>query len=206
MIKVVSFKNSQKIELKGDLFLPEGEKPFSVVVFAHGLYSSRKSPRNRQIAFGLFKKGIASLLFDFSEREVFSFPTFVQHADDLKSALDLLETIPEINKEKIGVNGSSTGTIAGIYLAAEDIRIKTMVLRSSRVFGVEDRVPKLKIPVLIISGSEDEVKFESEKLYQMLKTKKEFKIIPGAGHLFEEGNTFNELLKLTVNWYAEKLR
>ena len=44
------------------------------------------------------------------------------------------------------------------------------------------------------------------KLYEVLKTEKEFKEIPGAGHLFEEGNTFQELLNLTVDWYIKKLK
>jgi alpha-beta hydrolase superfamily lysophospholipase len=65
---------------------------------------------------------------------------------------------------------------------------------------------KIKIPVLIISGGLDEVKDESEKLYEVLKTEKEFKEIPGAGHLFEEGKTFEKLLELTVRWYEEHLR
>lgn len=206
VIKELTFKNSQGKELTADLFLPKGKPPYPVVAFAHGLYSSRKSPRNRQIAEALQEKGIAALLFDFSEREFFSYETFVQHADDLKCSLDLLETLPEIDKNKMAVNGSSTGTIAGLYLTAEDLRIKTMVLRSSRVFGVFERVSKIKIPILLISGELDEVKFESEKLYQALKTEKKFEVIPGAGHLFEEGDTFSKLLKLTVDWYVEKLK
>jgi hypothetical protein len=52
----------------------------------------------------------------------------------------------------------------------------------------------------------DEVKDESEKLFEVLKTEKEFKEIPGAGHLFEEGETLGELLRLTIGWYMRRLK
>lgn len=206
MIELISFKNSQGIELPGDLFLPEGKPPHPVVVFAHGLYSSHKSPRNREIAEALFEHGIASLLFDFSEREIFADETWVKHADDLKCALDFLETQPEIDKSRIGVNGSSTGATAALRLAAVDQRIRTIVVRSARVLLDWDDLEKIKIPVFIITGELDEVKNESEKLFEVLKTEKQFESIPGAGHLFEEGDTFQELKRLTVDWYEGKLK
>lgn len=206
MIKSISFKNTQGIELPGDLFIPKGTPPFSCVAFAHGLYSSHKSPRNREIAMALQKEGIASLLFDFSEREVFADETWVKHADDLKCALDFLERQKEINKEKIGVNGSSTGATAALRLALEDNRIKTIVVRSARVINIWDRMERLQIPILIIVGGLDEVKDESEKLYEVLKSEKQFEEISGAGHLFEERDTFKKLLTLTVDWYVEKLK
>lgn len=205
MINAISFKNSQGLELPGDLFLPEGKPPFPCVVFAHGLYSNHKSPRNREIAMALQKKGIASLLFDFSEREIFADETWIKHADDLKCAIDFLETQPEIDKSRIAVNGSSTGATAALRLATIDPRMKTIVVRSARVLLDWADLDKIKIPVFIIVGELDEVKDESEKLYQVLQTEKEFKEIPGAGHLFEEGETFEELLNLTVNWYLKKL-
>ncbi len=206
MIKEISFKNTQGVELAGDLFLPDGASPFPVVAFAHGLYSNHKSPRNREIAMALQKQGIASLLFDFSERAIFADETWVKHTDDLKCALDFLETQPEIDKERIGVNGSSTGATAALRLAAVDARIKTIVVRSARVLLDWAELDKIKIPVFVIVGELDEVKDESEKLFEVLETEKRFSEIPGAGHLFEESNTFQKLLKLTVDWYTEKLK
>lgn len=205
MIKPISFKNTQGTELAGDLFLPEGVPPFPCVVFAHGLYSNHKSPRNREIAMALQKEGIASLLFDFSEREIFADETWLKHADDLRCVLDFLETQPEIDKSRLAVNGSSTGATAALMLATRDSRIKTIVVRSARVLLDWADLDKIKIPIFIISGELDEVKDESEKLYEILKTEKKFKEIPGAGHLFEEGDTFQALKKFTVEWYIEKL-
>lgn len=206
MIKESSFKNSEGVELPCDLYLPERKGLFGCVVFAHGLYSSRKSPRNSEIAQALLKEGIASLLFDFSEREIFANETWIKHADDLKSALDYLETLPEIDQNRIGVNGSSTGAIAALRLASEDKRIKTIVVRSARVIDIWDKLGKIKIPILIIVGASDEVKTESQRLYKILKSEKRFEEIKGAGHLFEEGKTFEQLLDLTVGWYKEKLK
>lgn len=206
MIQPISFQNNLGQSLPGDLFLPDSIGFFPCVVFAHGLYSNHKSPRNRQIAQALLEKGIASLLFDFSEREKFALKTWLQHTNDLKSALDFLAQRKEIDLEKIGVNGSSTGATAALRLAASDFRVKTLVLRSARVLDVWTEVPKIKIPVFIIVGALDEVKDESLKLFQNLLCPKEFLEIPQAGHLFEEGDTFQKLLDATVSWYVRQLK
>lgn len=49
-------------ELAADLSIPEGAG--GIVVFAHGSGSSRKSPRNRQVAQALQNVGLATLLLD----------------------------------------------------------------------------------------------------------------------------------------------
>src|SRR5215203_5815836 len=48
--------------LEGDLVVPEPAA--EVVVFAHGSGSSRFSPRNREVAVGLQRRGIGTLLVD----------------------------------------------------------------------------------------------------------------------------------------------
>ena len=48
--------------LDGDLVIPDGAT--GLVVFAHGSGSSRRSPRNRQVAEVLQRRGLATLLFD----------------------------------------------------------------------------------------------------------------------------------------------
>src|SRR5919201_4625763 len=50
------------VTLDGDLALPSD--PRGLVIFAHGSGSSRKSPRNRDVAATLQADGLATLLFD----------------------------------------------------------------------------------------------------------------------------------------------
>src|SRR5919198_1317941 len=50
------------VSLPGDMTIPD--ETAGVVVFAHGSGSSRKSPRNREVAETLHEAGLATLLFD----------------------------------------------------------------------------------------------------------------------------------------------
>jgi putative phosphoribosyl transferase len=54
--------------LRADLTVPDAAR--GVVLFAHGSGSGRLSPRNRQVAAGLHRRGLATLLLDLlTERE-----------------------------------------------------------------------------------------------------------------------------------------
>src|SRR5574341_2245803 len=50
-------------------FLSVPDEPKGIVVFAHGSGGSRYSPRNTQVAHGLQKAGLATLLFDLLQPE-----------------------------------------------------------------------------------------------------------------------------------------
>ena len=54
--------------LDGDLTLPVGAR--GVVVFAHGSGSSRRSPRNREVAAVLHEARLATLLFEIGRAHV----------------------------------------------------------------------------------------------------------------------------------------
>jgi putative phosphoribosyl transferase len=53
---------SGDVPLEGDLVV--SERPRGVVLFAHGSGSSQHSPRHRQVAAGLQRAGLATLLLD----------------------------------------------------------------------------------------------------------------------------------------------
>jgi hypothetical protein len=55
------------VVLPGDLAVPVA--PVGIVLFAHGSGSSRKSPRNVQVAQSLNRTGLATLLFDLQQAE-----------------------------------------------------------------------------------------------------------------------------------------
>jgi dienelactone hydrolase len=122
-------------EASAHLALPGGQGPFPVVVYAPGNggdadvldYWAEDAAR-------LAKKGYAGLLVGETtaplwtldgQTDVRGFATYVSQE---RRALDVLETMPEIDATRIGFAGFSTGAIVGGLLAGLDPRIKAFVL------------------------------------------------------------------------------
>jgi len=113
------------------LALPEGEGPFPVVVYAPGLKTMAMDSSGYAVA--LAKKGYAGLLIEEPTVNFISFdaPTdiaaFILYATQERRALDLLETMPEIDAERIGFFGWSNGAFLGSLLAGLEDRIEAFV-------------------------------------------------------------------------------
>jgi dienelactone hydrolase len=116
---------------KALLVVPEGEGPFPVVVYAPGWLTAAIS--NAGYAVALAKKGYAALLIEEPNTAFYTFdaPTdiaaFVRYATQERRALDLLETMPEIDAKRIGFFGWSNGAFLGSLLAGLEDRIKAYV-------------------------------------------------------------------------------
>lgn len=207
----VWFQNPQGFTLSGDLILPSRVPPHPVIVFSHGMYSGKESPRNRKIAESLLEAGFAVLLFDFTghgkSEGLLEESTIEQQVEDLGAALDFLETHQDkINLLLVGINGSSTGGTVALLRASIDDRIRAMVLRSARMDNTLDAARLISIPTLLIVGEMDSVTaHENRVLYMALGGKKELEVIPGAGHLFDEPGQMERVTNLTVLWFAENL-
>ena len=109
--KEVMFRNDT-ITLAGTLYLPKTNKKVSAIIFLHG---SGPEPRFGAAYYGDYfaRKGIAVLIYD--KRGVnkstgnWAKATFTDLANDAISGIKLLETIPQIDKTKIGMYGHSQG-------------------------------------------------------------------------------------------------
>jgi pimeloyl-ACP methyl ester carboxylesterase len=62
----VTFTNNRGVRLVAHIIGLEKGEIRPVVIFAHGLNSSKDSPRNLYIAEGLIEKGFCCFLFDFT--------------------------------------------------------------------------------------------------------------------------------------------
>ncbi len=98
--------------MAGELILPEGNGPFPVIVQTHGSGEETRED-SRGLAYLFAANGIASLIYDkrgcgeSSGKEWKA--SFNDYADDLLAGAAYVSTLPEINKNKIGLFGHSQG-------------------------------------------------------------------------------------------------
>jgi hypothetical protein len=129
----VLFLNSKGQKLVGVVHIPDGDRPFPIVVFAHGMGSGKEGTAKRY-SEDLCERGIVALRFDMAgcgeSDGKMTEVTPLTGANDLKSALDFVETLAYIDKGKIGVIGSSYGGNVALFVATQDKRIKVLGFKS----------------------------------------------------------------------------
>ncbi len=197
------------IGLPGELVVPDS--PRGVVMFVHGSGSSRLSPRNRFVAEQLNKAGFATLLFDLltegearDRANVFDIPLLAERV--VEASLWLMSE-PEVAELQLGLFGASTGAAAALQAAAElKGRVGAVVSRGGRPDLAGHWLPKVEAPTLLIVGSEDhEVIKLNQQALAALRSEKLLRIVPGAGHLFEEPGTLEMATDFARAWFEHYL-
>lgn len=197
--------------VKGDLTVFPKMK--AVVIFAHGSDSSRKSPRNQEVAKYLNENGFGTLLFDLltpeeakDRKNVFNIDLL---ADRLVVATRFLRRLPEIRKEtRFGYFGASTGAAAAIKgadLISVEEEIYAVVSRGGRPDLAGDSLNTLKVPTLLIVGGNDFGVIELNELAEAKLKNCILVVIPGATHLFVEPGTMEQVSRKALEWFEQQL-
>lgn len=64
----------------------------------------------------------------------------------------------------------------------------------------------MKAPTLLIVGSLDTPVIDlNRQAYELLRCEKRLAIVPGAGHLFEEEGTLDQVVALAADWFGVHL-
>jgi len=194
------------VELEGMLELPA--TPIGVVLFAHGSGSGRFSPRNNYVAAQLHDAGIATLLLDLLTAQE---DAIGQNRFDiallcrrLHAAATWLGTEPLSAPLPLGLFGASTGAAAALRLAAESgSGVAAVVSRGGRPDLAGAALAQVDAPTLLIVGGEDGVVIDlNRQALAALRCEKELAIVPGAGHLFEEEGTLEQVATLACAWFV----
>ncbi len=202
------------IRLEGDLSIPTGAK--GAVLFAHGSGSSRRSPRNRFVADLLNEAGLATLLMDLlteDEQQVdlqtahlrFDIPLLARRLGEITQ---WLSEHAEVAGLRIGHFGASTGAAAALVAAAQlPALVKAVVSRGGRPDLAGPALEKVKAPTLLIVGGADQVVLDlNQKAMNLMQCQRALKVVPGAGHLFEEPGALQKVAELAMDWFTETLR
>ena len=203
----------EHITLEGNLSLPE--HPRGVVLFAHGSGSSRYSPRNQYVAQVLHEAGFATLLIDLltmqEEEQDRSSGRFrfdiVLLSRRVVGATNWLTIYPATANLRIGYFGASTGAAAALIAAAKHpLAVGAIVSRGGRPDLAGLSLPAVQAPTLLLVGSKDrQVIALNRQAFSLLRCGKQFEIIAGASHLFEEPGTLEKVAQLASQWFTRYL-
>jgi len=202
------------VTLDGDLAVPADAG--GLVIFTHGSGSSRRSPRNQEVARLLRKAGLGTLLFDLLTPAEATEDAQTSHlrfnmgllTQRLVCAAHWVADEDEARHLRLGFFGASTGGGAALVAAADlGKAIGAVVSRGGRPDLAGNALRRVKAPTLLIVGERDEAVVElNEEAYEMLKGEKTLAIVPGATHLFEESGALEEVARLAADWFLEHLR
>jgi len=199
------------VTLKGDLRVPDDAK--GLVIFSHGSGSSRKSPRNRFVASTLESNGLSTLLFDLLTPE--EDLHYEQRFDIDLLTKRLIEVSDWVRKQSyyskwgVGYFGASTGAASALNAAASigPKIVKAVVCRGGRPdMAMTEALKTLKSPTLLVVGGLDtEVIKLNRQAYEKMNCIREFTIIPGATHLFEEPGKLEQVTRHANEWFQKYL-
>jgi dienelactone hydrolase len=198
------------VRLPGTLSVPPGAG--AVVAFAHGTGSSRFSPRNRAVARTLQAAGLATLLFDLLLEDEDAGGPGARFDIELLTArlggtVAWLAERPETAPLPLGLFGASTGAAAALgAAAAHPERVRAVVSRGGRPDLAGPALPEVRAPTLLIVGGHDgQVLALNRSALARLSCEKDLRVVPGAGHLFEERGALEEVARLAGDWFARHL-
>jgi putative phosphoribosyl transferase len=195
--------------LEGTLAMPQSAR--GLVIFAHGSGSSRFSPRNNQVAQSLQNSGFATLLFDLltpdeaQERaNVFNINLL---ATRLHMAREWAKAAQDVAHLPVGYFGASTGAAAALVAATEaGSEIAAVVSRGGRPDLAGQALRHVKAPTLLMVGGDDAPVIDlNRSALQQLRCEKDMVIIPGAGHLFSEEGTLEQVTRHSSAWFRRFL-
>ena len=196
--------------VEGMLEIPDAAS--GLVLFAHGSGSSRHSPRNNYVARVLRDAGVGTLLMDLltpdEDRDYSQRFDIALLTGRLLEAAHWAAAHEPTRSLALGFFGASTGAAAALEAAAALGGLaRAVVSRGGRPdLASEDALRKVSAPTLLLVGGYDDGVIDlNQYAFDRLRCKKEFVIVPGATHLFEEPGTLEAVAERAAGWFAEYL-
>jgi len=118
----------EDIPINGRIYLPGNEAPYPMVCVCHGIPGGNtpdpKDGGYPLLAERICSHGFAVLIFNFRGTGLSGGNLDLQGwTRDLKGVVDYMDTLPEVDKSRMGLLGFSGGAAVSICVAAQDSRI-----------------------------------------------------------------------------------
>ena len=198
---------------RGILEIPADAK--GIIIFAHGIDSSNRNPRNRLVARTLLQRGFGVLLPDLSdETEDDSEPAPANDLEEinrtakrLTAIIDWLAENPVTSGLRIGLFGGRTGAAVTMIAAAlRPNKVHAVISRGGRPDLADDLLAKVEAPTLMIVGSNDPAHIDhNRKACAKMRVRSMLELIPGANHLFGEPGKLELLASISCLWFQRNL-
>jgi uncharacterized protein len=133
--------------LRGWLFVPDGPGPHAAITMAHG-YAGVKEQRLEAFAMAFAEDGFVVLVHDHrsfgaSDGEPRQNVDPWQQVADWRRAISFLESVPEVDAQRIGLWGSSYAGGHAIVLGATDRRVRCVVAQVPTISGYEQALRRV---------------------------------------------------------------
>ena len=200
--------------LDGHLTIPENAR--GIVLFPYAIENEQRVSYTASLAWLFNEQGIATILVDLltpeekaldKETGFFRENVNVLHQRIIGIANWLIET-PETQNLRICYFGVGvTGAAVLIAAAKRPDAVVTVIATAERLELARDYLPRVEAPVLLLGGENDSQANESSRLaLEQLRAEKKLETIAGAGHLFEDTSTLEEVARLAIQWFEQHLR
>ena len=200
--------------LDGHLTIPENAR--GIVLFPYAIENEQRVSYTASLAWLFNEQGIATILVDLltpeekaldKETGFFRENVNVLHQRIIGIANWLIET-PETQNLRICYFGVGvTGAAVLIAAAERPDAVVSVIATAQRLDLARDYLPRVEAPVLLLGGENDSQANESSRLaLEQLRAEKKLETIAGAGHLFEDTSTLEEVARLASQWFERYLR
>lgn len=219
--------------IKGIITLPDKQGRFPCVILSHGLVSSKESSKYIALSYAFKDKDIATCRFDYhgcgESSGNIEETTLTIRLENLNVVTDYILNHRNIDRERLGILGSSFGGVTAIIKAASDKRIKCISFWATpyKLEKKEDQDIsgiKFKDEIYIdfarydilsearkvscslgIHGSSDEVVAYQEglEIYKHMGEPKRFELIEGADHIFSDNIHRQKVIDLSLSWFMD---
>lgn len=151
-VREIAYNGANNERVPAYLVFPPGTGPYPAMIYLHA--GAMDKDQYLEEALLLAEMGVVSLLIDgpLGLERVFALGTlrtsvvrdaYIRTVIDLRRGLDLLQTLPEVDAERIGFVGHSYGATWGGVLAGVETRIKAYVLMAGYAQVSENDTPEV---------------------------------------------------------------
>ncbi len=126
---------------------------------------------------------------------------------DLRTVLENVRILHEVDPDRIGINGAGTGGDIATQLASEDPGIAAMVIRGPLSGGEIRNTNHVQAPTLLIHGEHDpEFNTLAESTGDDLASIHRLLVIPESNRWFNDPISLELMVSASVDWLVDHLR